>query len=245
MQNCGMNCKIINYIDCHNIDVEFDNGYVVKNREYAAFLDGSINNPYCPSVYGVGIVGEKYYNRENTEKTKEYYAWINILKRCYSKSLKVKRPTYRDVVCCQEWWFFDNFYKWIHSQDNFAYWVNGDRWAVDKDIIIKGNKIYSPATCCLVPPNINSLFTKANNTRGDLPIGVVYMPKHNLYRAYLSIDNKRKSLGTFTTSDEAFKAYKMEKELYIKDVAEKEYSNGNITNECYKAMMNYEVEITD
>ena len=35
------------------------------------------------------------------------------------------------------------------------------------------------------------------------------------------------------------------KEDLIKQVAEIEYAKGNITKQCYNAMMNYEVEITD
>ena len=35
------------------------------------------------------------------------------------------------------------------------------------------------------------------------------------------------------------------KEYLIKHVAQRDYDNGNITEQCYTAMMEYEVEITD
>lgn len=39
--------------------------------------------------------------------------------------------------------------------------------------------------------------------------------------------------------------YKKHKEEIIKQVAEIGYKSGNITKQCYDAMMAYEVEITD
>lgn len=44
---------------------------------------------------------------------------------------------------------------------------------------------------------------------------------------------------------EAFEAYKIYKELIIKQVAKEEFDIGNITKKCYDAMIHYEVEITD
>ena len=41
-----------------------------------------------------------------------------------------------------------------------------------------------------------------------------------------------------------FLVYKNKKEFYIKQIAKEEYDNGNITKQCYDAMMKYEVEIT-
>ena len=118
---------------------------------------------------------------------------------------------------------------------------------VDKDIIKKNNKVYSPETCCLVPQNVNSLFIRGNAIRGNLPIGVI---KHrSKYQAHSSVKVGKKTkhvcLGTYNTPEEAFYTYKKVKEKYIKQVAKEEFSQRNITKECYNAMMNYEVEITD
>ena len=43
----------------------------------------------------------------------------------------------------------------------------------------------------------------------------------------------------------AFLAYKKYKEEIIKMTAKEEFQKGNISTECYKYMMNYEVEIDD
>ena len=115
---------------------------------------------------------------------------------------------------------------------------------LDKDILIKGNKTYSPEACVFVPKKINSLFTKANNLRGDYPIGVSYFKESDKFKSqYKTMDGKEIHLGLFDTPEEAFISYKNAKEKYIKQIAE-EYKS-KIPQKLYKAMINYEVEITD
>lgn len=125
----------------------------------------------------------------------------------------------------------------------FDKWFNGELWAVDKDILVKGNKVYSPETCCLVPANVNALFVKRDKSRGELPIGVTKHRKK--YRASISINRKQIILPVRNTLEEAFLDYKNTKEEHIKKIAQDEYKKGNITEKCYEIMMNYEVEITD
>ena len=113
---------------------------------------------------------------------------------------------------------------------------------LDKDILNKGNKVYSPDTCVYVPQSINSLFTKSDKVRGEYPIGV-YKQKDK-YVAQLNKGNgKQIYLGSYSTPEEAFQAYKQAKEEYIKEVAN-EYKD-KIPYRLYEALMNYEVEIDD
>lgn len=245
-QNCLM--KIVEYNSADDIIVEFQDKYKAKvHTQYKSFLNGSIKNPYKTSVCGVGIIGVKYPMSIDKKQTKEYIAWCNMLNRCYGDKTLKRYYTYKDVTCCDEWLYYENFYEWLHNQENFNKYENGDKWAVDKDILIKGNKVYSPETCCLVPHNINMLFVKNNKTRGNLPIGVHFDRKRNKYRAECRnpFINKVKKIGRYQTLEEAFQSYKKYKENIIKQVAEYEYSKSNITEQCYKAMMNYKVEIDD
>lgn len=66
-------------------------------------------------------------------------------------------------------------------------------WALDKDILVKGNKIYSPETCCFVPQEINNLFTKRKSCRGTLPIGVKYIKENKKFSASFSRNKKNYS----------------------------------------------------
>lgn len=242
--NQGCLTRIVEYKDNKNIVVEFQDKHRARvHTNYDNFKKGVAKNPYQSNVCGVGMLGAKYPSKINGKNTKEYILWRNMLKRCYDKKLKNKHPTYRDVTCCEEWLLFENFYEWVHSQFNFEKWIDGYRWDIDKDILVKGNKIYSPKTCCLVPNSVNKLFVKRNADRGDLPIGVTRNKEK--FQAYCHCLDRCIPLGTYDTPEQAFQVYKSYKENLIKQVAQTEYSNGNITEQCYNAMMDYIVEITD
>lgn len=238
--------RIVEYINTANIIVEFQDKYKARiHAAYREFDEGGIKNPYCPSVCSVGMIGNKYPSKINNKTTKEYQMWRAILERCFISRHKEKHPTYQNASCCNEWLLFDNFYEWLHSQENFDKWHNGERWAIDKDILIKDNKIYSPETCCLVPMNVNNLFTKCDAARGNSPIGVC--KRKYGFEAWCKnpFTDRIEYLGLHSTSTAAFYAYKTHKENFIKQVAQIEYDKCNITKECYDAMMSYEVEITD
>lgn len=238
--------RIVEYTDHNNVIVEFQDEYKARTKiEYGNFNSGRVKNPYYPEVYGVGMVGTKYPVTIDGKVLKEYYAWNNMIKRCFDKKVKGKHHTYKDVSCCNEWLNYENFYEWLHKQENFNKWLNGDKWSLDKDILLKDNKVYSPETCCLIPQNVNKLFTKRNANRGDLPIGVTRRKEKYISQCDNPITNKKEHLGMYLVPERAFQAYKKQKENIIKQVAEIEYKSGNITKQCYEAMMNYEVEITD
>lgn len=162
-----------------------------------------------------------------------------MFRRCYSKIFHARQSTYSDCTVCDEWLLLSNFKKWFDEN-----YIEG--YALDKDILVKGNKVYSPETCCFVPNEINTLLTKRQNYRGKLPIGVTINNKSSNYIATINLNGKkRKYVGSFSTPDEAFEAYKEAKENHIKEVAEKYYKEGTISEKVYNALMNYEVEIDD
>lgn len=246
LSNQGCLMKIVECKDKANIIVEFQDKYKARvNTQYSNFKKGSVKNPYHPSVYGIGIIGTKYPVSINCKKIKEYNVWQSMLQRCFSMSYKEKRTAYKDTTCCDEWLNYENFYEWLHNQPNFDKWHKGKRWATDKDILVKGNKTYSPDTCCLIPQNVNCLFLKREAERGKYPIGVRYTNDGFIAVCRNPFLDKSVELGCYSTPERAFQAYKVYKEDIIKQVAEIEYKNRNITKDCYEAMMNYEVEITD
>ena len=96
---------------------------------------------------------------------------------------------------------------------------------LDKDIICKGNREYSPNNCIFVPNRINMLFVKRHGKRDGMPIGVIYDSKSNKYLAQCSIlndDGKHENiyLGRYNTKEQAFQVYKEFKEQYIQQVAD-------------------------
>lgn len=244
--NKGCLMRIVEDNSYSNIVIEFQDEYKARVRtQYCNFKSGSVRNPYTPTVYGIGMTGNKYPAKLNGRNTKEYDTWTNMIQRCFNAKLKEKQPTYENVDCCDEWLHFEKFYEWLHSQSNFDKWYEGKRWAIDKDILIKGSKIYSPETCCLVPQNVNCLFLKREAERGKYPIGVTYRNEGFLASCHNPFTNDREELGYYSTPERAFNAYKDYKENLIKQVAQIEFDKDNITKECYEAMLSYKVEITD
>lgn len=237
--------RIVEYNNSSDMFVEFqDEHKAIVHAAYRDFKDGNIKNPYSPNVYG-GKIGIKYPSKNNGEMTKEYNTWIDMLQRCFDKEYKQKHPTYEDVTCCEEWLLFENFYEWLHSQENFEQWNSGKRWHIDKDIIVKNNKVYSAETCCLVPHIVNGLFAKSDAIRGDLPIGVSRFRDGFQAQCKNPFINGAKRLGLYSSPIQAFQAYKVYKEDLIKEVAKIEYSIKNINKLCYESMMSYVVEIDD
>ncbi|AKQ08408.1 HNH endonuclease [Bacillus phage PBC2] len=232
--NYGSKMIIIKYKNKRNIIVEFENGYVVT-AQYTQFKKGTIKNPYDRTVYRVGYLGVGNHNVMCDKKhSHKYKVWHSMLQRCYDEKFHERYPTYRGCKVAEEWHNFQVFGDWY---DENYYKIDKETTNLDKDIIIKGNKLYSPETCVFVPQSINKLFTKTNKLRGHLPIGV---SKHgDKYRA--RIDDEH--LGLFNTSEEAFIAYKQCKELIIKDLANEHL--GKIPMKLYYAMIAYDVEIDD
>ena len=241
--NFGSKMIITEYINNRKILVEFQDKYKAKvYSTYSHFKNHKIANPYDRTVYNIGYLGE---NKKQCDRI-IYNEWFQMLQRCYDPYHLNKCPTYIDCFVCDEWHNFQNFAKWY--EENY-YECNNEKMNLDKDILCKGNKIYSPQTCVFVPQRINLLFVKRDNYRGNLPIGCDIHKASNTIRVRCNIiENekiKRKCLGYFSIDKpfQAFTCYKNFKENYIKQVAD-EYKD-LIPMKLYDAMYRYEVEIND
>jgi hypothetical protein len=234
----GSLMKIVKYNRCDDIWVQFEQGKPI-HAQYSNFVLGNIKNPYDKDVYGVGYLGEgEYKTRIKGIVTNHYKMWFPMMVRCYSDKYKTKQPSYTNVFASEEWHNFQTFSKWIDAN---YYEIEGERMCLDKDILIKGNKIYSPDTCLIVPIKINNLFIKSASRRGNLPIGVE--KDEYGFRAAMCKQGKRNSFGHFKTPEEAFLTYKIQKEQHIKEIAD-QYKD-KIPKKIYDALYSYKVEITD
>lgn len=163
-------------------------------------------------VRGVGINDADYKvnpgDRGSQKMCPYYKTWMNMLNRIYTP--KKGDLSYNGCSVCDEWLRFSNFRNWMISQDHTGK-------ALDKDLRVKGNKIYSPDTCCFISPRLNSAISRKSKTR-DLPVGVD-RTRHGRYTASTAIDGKLKYLGTFATIDEASSVHDSVSIEYIKRVA--------------------------
>ena len=187
-----------------------------------------------PIMCGVG-----YRGSENVDcKSESYLKWHDMINRCYNAKFHERQPQYKGCIVCEEWLNYSNFKVWYEQHK-----VQGMSLDLDKDILFKGNKVYSHETCCFVPHAINTLFLSKKAVRGDYPIGVSYEKDKKKFRAYMAFMGKQIKLGTFDTVEAAFARYKEYKEGFIKDMA-KQYK-GQIPDKAYEAMMKWIIEIDD
>ena len=232
--------KIIKYNDSYNVEIQFLKTGYETTVELGHIKSGLIKDPYSPSVHGVGIFGTKYPSKINGVLTKEYKLWTHMLQRCYSASLKKKSPTYEGCEVSNKFKSYEYFYEWCHKQVGFG--IEG--FELDKDLLVKGNKVYSEDFCVFLPIEINTVLTKCTSSRGEHLIGVYWNKKDKAFVAQVRKNKgKQEHLGYFNTELEAFNAYKEAKESFIKEQAEK--WKGKIDNRAYNALMNYTVDITD
>ena len=182
-------------------------------------------------IYGVAIndLGYRVHVREYVTKDggkriqktvflcKYYTAWIDMLKRCYSKKFLESNPTYIGTRVCNEWLSATAFKKWMEQQD----WHGK---CLDKDIIVPRSKLYSPDTCAFVLAATNTFVIARDACRGEYPVGVYLHKRTGKYRASCKnpFSGKREHLGCFSTPEEAHEAWRKRKHELAQLVAAKE-----------------------
>lgn len=181
-------------------------------------------------VSGVGINdydGNVYIHRQAISS---YNCWRDMLQRCYSPICQIKHQSYIGCSVCDEWKYFSNFKKFYDLN-----YRNG--FDLDKDILIEGNKIYSPETCVFVPQYINLLLVDCKAASGDLPLGV--MANHHSYLAHCCDYNKRIT-KTFKTIEEAQNWYSITKKRIVKEQATRAFLDNAIKTDVYLALVRRE-----
>ena len=191
-----------------------------------------------PTVCGVGFNDVAFQNRIGERQIWQYRLWVNLLSRCFCDKFKAKHPAYQDVTCCDEWLSFATFLEWLNKEVGYSGRPNGSD--LDKDIVIKGNKAYSPETCSFVPQAVNKLLTDSGATRGEWPVGVRFHENTGSFHARMSCNSKSKHLGPYKTPEEAFAVYKIAKEAQIKVVAMQHKDVLKPT--VFESLMSWEIE---
>lgn len=188
-----------------------------------------VNESSKSLIFGLGVNDMFHESKENQIHTKSYSVWRNLLSRTISP-MSQRQEKYKDCTICEEWLTFSNFKKWF--DDNYVEGYN-----IDKDIIVPNNRHYSPDTCCFVPPEINTLFTKRVNKKSELPLGV--HRNNDGFRATVRHNGKVIACKTFSTIQEAESFYLKNKKKTIEDIATEYFKDGKITQRVFESIMNY------
>jgi len=225
----GTPMKIIRFYLSNDMTIEFQDEHKVKvETTYCNFNRGSIKNPYDKSVFKAGYYGVgKYVAKQNYALTTAYVSWKHILERCYDEPQKHKHLAYYGITTvCEEWLNYQNYAEWYYKN---YYEIDNKRMHIDKDILVKYNKIYSPETCIFVPQRINMLFVEKPN-KWNLPNGISMSKSGKYITGY-----NTKHIGNFNTLEEAIFSYDNEKRPIIRAIAD-EYKNMGIPLKLYEAL---------
>lgn len=167
---------------------------------------------------------EYYYDDEfyNLAKKK----WNNMIDRTTSGRYKC----YDEVQVCEEWKDFSNYYEWFKNN-----WFDYDgKLDVDKDLIDKNSKIYSPKTCCIIPHEINigiRISDKAES-RGAVNWDErrqAYKVKLNVYTRHINTQRRKYK--------DALDLYFKKKDEFVKAMAED--FKDVVDKRVYDALMKY------
>ena len=236
--SCGK-CFVIDYSGANNILVMFYEPMCLVKTRMDHLKTGLVRNPLYPSVRNLGYIGIGEFDSTHSS----YKFWVRMFRRVFDEKQGYNKA-YKDVVICKGWLNFQNFARWCEEQKYLnAVDDKGKHYQLDKGILVKGNRIYSPETCCFVPQKVNALLISVKASRGKFPIGVTYCKRDKVYKAILSRNGSVITLGQSKDVEKSFQLYKRAKENYIEEVAE--YWKGRIDEKVYQALLNYEVEITD
>lgn len=177
---------------------QFEDGTKIV-AEANAIRNGKVKNPNTPSVCGVGYMGQGQWKTTiNYKNTKEYTIWARMLERCYSeRTQEFKFPyiSYKNCIVNQRWHCFQKFCEDIQELENYQQWKHGSGWELDKDIKVKGNKIYSKDTCMFVleKDNINEMIQR---TTTDKLTGLTYVGINTLGEEF-EFTNQREFAKTY------------------------------------------------
>ncbi|AGY47397.1 HTH homing endonuclease [Bacillus phage Grass] len=99
--------------------------------------------------------GERQYHNNLYKKLRK--TWYDMIQRCYNPN----HPSYKfygaiGVTVTSQWHSLDGFLETVDTVDGW----DADRYTnetmhLDKDLKVKGNSVYSPATCMFVTPEEN------------------------------------------------------------------------------------------
>lgn len=147
-KNCGT-FRVVNYANYYNVEIEFTlTGYRSVVSSGAVCL-GKVKDRMTPSIYGVGFIGDgKYSTKIKGRENKAYTTWRNMIARCYCSDRQDIQPTYKGCTVDKEWHNFQVFSEWYELN-----YIAGQQ--LDKDIKVKGNKVYSAETCLFVSSRKN------------------------------------------------------------------------------------------
>lgn len=203
-------------------------------------IDGCNSNNYYKNL---SFDDEFVYIHYANIRDRAYKCYYNMIDRVSGKYQYNYGMRYDGVTVCDEWfndkekfidWYVQNYYECAY-----------EAMELDKDLLVRDNKIYGSNTCCILPKSLNILISTCHQKKGSnlyMPLGVrkIYVDKRPKYQGIISINSKPMKLPLRNRPKAAFEDYFMQKKAQLMITAEqyKPY----LPEHIYHALINYEIQ---
>lgn len=160
-------------------------------------------------IYCVGINDYNGKVNINNKKIKSYQIWQNMLRRCYNKNFQDRHPTYVGVAVCDEWLKFSKFKDWFDKNYRYDLEEQGIKLHIDKDLLSRDGKVYSPDTCVFLPSNVNKFLSNSYSNNKSGYIGVSWDNSRSKWKVQINEFNSSsyKNIGRFKNIEDARNTY--------------------------------------
>lgn len=185
------------------------------------------NHPDFKNNKGLWVRTKKIIRSDNiaeVQHSRSSEIWSSIVRRTNKEgSYQKQNPTYT----CSENNFqsYQDFASWCQTKED--YWKiddNGRWWQLDKDLLIRGNKIYSPSTCIFVPQAVNTCYSNVEPDEGGLQ-GVRLDIKTQKYVARCCVEGSTsRHIAYYITAQDAHRAWQEAKIKQTEILIDKSYS---------------------
>jgi len=186
MKQSGFKATIIKYRSSSNIDVQFETGVILKNREYAPFASGAMRHPMIIECGEYATV-----INPNTKPRTVFYMDLEDL------------PLLGDSM----WRADDEGYIRSGNQVKLHRLITNTPKgkATDHKDGNPANNCRYNLRVCTRQQNTQNRTVQANNKTGFK--GINYLEKTGKWVSSIRVSGKTKHLGTFETPEEAARAY--------------------------------------
>lgn len=219
-------------IDYREVYIRFENTGGLGKAAAGNVRNGAVRDNLAKTVYGVGFLGNGEFRSRhlnNGSCTKEYGTWSGMMFRCYGEGRdSTTLRNYGDCTVCSLWHNFQNFAEWCQTQPEMLHKDS----SLDKDIRVKGNRVYSPDTCCFVPLYINTAITGVKHQNSTGKAGVWKFK--DSYVSEITVFSDKACLGSFDNREDAAFLYKQVKKAYIHALAD--VFKSKINSEAYSKL---------
>lgn len=217
---CGKVAEVISFKKYTEVTVRFEESGYVNTFQLGALKRGHFKD----LIYGIGFNSGRHVAKTSDNSiSKCYDCWRRILFRSTTEWWE-KHPTYTGTSVCDEWKDYSSFADW------YSISCNNLDWDLDKDLLLNGNKQYSPEHCCFIPEEINKAIVVRSKLTG-------VSKKGNLFEVYF----RSKYVGNSRCFNEAQELYRKTKESEVRSLANTPHLSENARN----ALKNFSLGIED